>query len=185
LKDALYMAKTLGNQSDAEWLESELLDFRKSVIDSILRCYRGGTKRIYSGCVELGDFDPTSTAIAITAAGEENYLPQEYLKNTFDKYMKEFIIGMQPGKERTFTPYEDRTADAFIRMGQRENGLTMLRYFLKDSVRPFGWNHMAEVVYARPRTPSYIGDMPHTWVGSVTSPRSGLYSRTSMKESLL
>ncbi|MFH1369434.1 MAG: discoidin domain-containing protein [Elusimicrobiota bacterium] len=166
LKDAIYMAKTLGNQSDAEWLQNELLDFRKCVIDSILAVIARDKLNYIPGCVEKGDFDATSTAIAITAAGEENYLPQEYLKNTFDKYMKEFVTGMEPGKERTFTPYEDRNADAFIRMGQRENGLTILRYFVKDSVRPFGWNHMAEVVHAKPRAPSYIGDMPHTWVGS-------------------
>ena len=42
----------------------------------------------------------------------------------------------------------------------------MLRHFTDDSVRPYGWNHMAEVVHAKRRTPSYIGDMPHTWVGS-------------------
>ena len=35
-----------------------------------------------------------------------------------------------------------------------------------DAVRPAGWNHMAEVVHDDPRTPSYIGDMPHTWVGA-------------------
>ena len=29
-----------------------------------------------------------------------------------------------------------------------------------------GWNHWAEVVWRDPRTPRFIGDMPHTWVGS-------------------
>ena len=51
-------------------------------------------------------------------------------------------------------------------MGERQQALTMLRYFTTDSTRPYGWNHMAEVVHAKPRAPSYIGDMPHTWVGS-------------------
>jgi hypothetical protein len=42
----------------------------------------------------------------------------------------------------------------------------MLRVFTYDSARPPAWNHLAEVVHGRYRTPSYIGDMPHTWVGS-------------------
>jgi hypothetical protein len=32
--------------------------------------------------------------------------------------------------------------------------------------RPHGWNHWAEVVWHDERHPGYIGDMPHTWVGS-------------------
>jgi len=32
--------------------------------------------------------------------------------------------------------------------------------------RPQGWNHWAEVVWKNPKTPEFIGDMPHTWVGS-------------------
>jgi hypothetical protein len=51
-------------------------------------------------------------------------------------------------------------------MGKREKALAMLRFFTEDSVLPYNWNHMAEVVHARKRAPSYIGDMPHTWVGS-------------------
>ncbi len=32
--------------------------------------------------------------------------------------------------------------------------------------RPIGWRHWAEVVWHDPRAPKFIGDMPHTWVGS-------------------
>jgi hypothetical protein len=32
--------------------------------------------------------------------------------------------------------------------------------------RPQGWNHWAEVVWKNERHPGFIGDMPHTWVGS-------------------
>jgi hypothetical protein len=32
--------------------------------------------------------------------------------------------------------------------------------------RPAAWNHWAEVVWNDPETPKFIGDMPHTWVGS-------------------
>jgi hypothetical protein len=41
----------------------------------------------------------------------------------------------------------------------------MLAYFMRDR-RPAGWNHWAEVVDREPRHARFIGDMPHTWVGS-------------------
>ena len=147
-------------------MQKEVDDFRKCLYDSIKKVADRDKINYIAGCVEKGDFDSTSTAIAIVAAGELEYMPKDLLKNTFDRYFADFSKGMEAGHERTFTPYEVRSANAYFRMDQRERGLTMLRYFTKDSVRPYGWNHMAEVVYAKPRTPSYIGDMPHTWVGS-------------------
>ena len=38
--------------------------------------------------------------------------------------------------------------------------------FFLDDIRPQGWNHWAEVVHKDYRANKYIGDMPHTWVGS-------------------
>ncbi|MDD5072530.1 MAG: discoidin domain-containing protein [Candidatus Omnitrophica bacterium] len=165
-KDGVYLANMMGDTVSAEWMQKEVDDFRKCLYDSI-KLVAGRDKINYiAGCVEKGDFDSTSTAIAIVAAGELEYMPKDLLKNTFDRYYNDVSKGMEPGHERTFTPYEVRSANAYFRMDQRERGLTMLRYFTKDSTRPYAWNHMAEVVYAKPRTPSYIGDMPHTWVGS-------------------
>jgi hypothetical protein len=37
--------------------------------------------------------------------------------------------------------------------------------FFADA-RPAAWNHWAEVVWRDPHAPKFIGDMPHTWVGS-------------------
>ena len=165
-KDGVYLANLMGDTANAEWMQKEVDDFRKCIYDSINKVAERDKINYIAGCVEKGDFDSTSTAIAIVAAGELEYMPKDLLKNTFDRYFNDFSKGMEPGHERTFTPYEVRSANAYFRMDQRERGLAMLRYFTKDSVRPYGWNHMAEVVYAKPRTPSYIGDMPHTWVGS-------------------
>ncbi len=165
-KDGVYLANIMGDTASAEWMQKEVDDFRKCLYDSIKKVAERDKINYIAGCVEKGDFDSTSTAIAIVAAGELEYMPKDLLKNTFDRYFADFSKGMEPGHERTFTPYEVRSANAYFRMDERERGLAMLRYFTKDSVRPYGWNHMAEVVYAKPRTPSYIGDMPHTWVGS-------------------
>jgi hypothetical protein len=165
-KDGAYLAEIMGEPETAAWMRQEETDLREALLASIMMVIeRDGLDHI-PGCVELGDFDATSTAIAIMACGEQDYLPEPYKSRTFERYYEDFKKGMEPGGERTFTPYEVRSADAFVRMGKRYKGLAMLRYFIEDSVRPYGWNHFAEVVHARPRAPSYIGDMPHTWVGS-------------------
>jgi hypothetical protein len=165
-KDGLYLAELMKDEKNARWIEAEIEDFRKDLYVSIETVMKENNIQYIPGCVEFGDFDATSTAIAIMACGEENYLPQPYLDYTFNKYFKDFSRRLKPGGEATFTPYEVRSADAFIRMGDRQKALVMLRYFTEDSVRPYTWNHMAEVVHAKKRAPSYIGDMPHTWVGS-------------------
>jgi hypothetical protein len=166
LEDGAYLADELGHPEDARWMREEAADLRKCLLASIMAVMeRDGLDHI-PGCVEKGDFDATSTAIAIMACGENEMLPEPYKRNTFNRYFEDFSKGTVPGRERTFTPYEVRTADAFVRMGDREKALAMLRYFTENSVYPYGWNHMAEVVHARKRAPSYIGDMPHTWVGS-------------------
>jgi hypothetical protein len=41
----------------------------------------------------------------------------------------------------------------------------MLDFFMHDR-RPAAWNQWAEVVDRDPRHARFIGDMPHTWVGS-------------------
>ncbi|MDD5644772.1 MAG: discoidin domain-containing protein [bacterium] len=166
LKDAVYLARILDKKSDLKWLVSEEQDFRRCLYSSIEQVMRRDGIKYIPGCVEKGDFDATSTAIAVMACGEEDLLPKEPLQYTFGRYYEDFRKRLVPGGEATFTPYEVRSADAFIRMGDREKAIDMLKHFASDSVRPFAWNHFAEVVHADPRAPSYIGDMPHTWVGS-------------------
>ncbi|MBN2190868.1 MAG: discoidin domain-containing protein [Candidatus Aureabacteria bacterium] len=166
LKDGIHLAQVLGKGSDLKWLADEEADFRRCLYSSIDRVMQRDGIKYIPGCAEKGDFDATSTAIAVMACGEEDLLPEEPLQYTFSRYYEDFSKRLIPGGEATFTPYEVRSADAFLRMNDREKAISMLRYFTADSVRPFAWNHFAEVVHADPRAPSYIGDMPHTWVGS-------------------
>ncbi len=166
LKDAIHLAEVLARKEDAAWMRKELEEFRAAVLESIRTTIEERKIDYIPGCVEKGDFDPTSTSIAIMVTGDVEHLPKEIVKRMYDKYYAEFAKGMEPGSERSFTPYEVRNAASFVRMGERDRALAMLRWLTRDSVRPFAWNHMAEMVYARKRAPSYIGDMPHTWVGS-------------------
>lgn len=165
-KDCIYLADLLSDSENSAWLRTESADFQKCIYASIQRVITDRKIDYIPGCTEKGDFDSTSTAIAIVAGGELENLPRPNLTNTFNRYYEEFSKGLDAKHRRTFTPYEVRSANAFVWMGQRQRALTMLRHFTSDSTRPYGWNHFAEVVYADPRTPSYLGDMPHTWVGS-------------------
>lgn len=111
------------------------------------------------GSVELGDFDATSTTVAITPVDEADALPRAELLRTFDKYWETAL------QTRDYTPYELRVVGSLVRLGQRERAVTLLQRFFRDQ-RPPAWYQWAEVVHADPRKPAFIGDMPHTWVGS-------------------
>ncbi|HZZ18379.1 MAG TPA: hypothetical protein VFE25_03370, partial [Opitutaceae bacterium] len=52
-----------------------------------------------------------------------------------------------------------------VRMGQPERARELLGLFLADR-RPPAWNQWPEVVFKDLRTPNFLGDLPHTWVGS-------------------
>jgi hypothetical protein len=164
LRDGIHLAQRLGRKDDAAWMQAELADFEKCLRASLLAVIAQHGMDVIPGCVELGDFDSTSTAIAISDCEAGDALPEPYASRTFDRYFEHFSRRLQ--QPETFTPYEVRTADAYIKLGQRDRALTCLRYFAIDSSHPQPWNHLAEVVHANPRAPSYIGDMPHTWVGA-------------------
>ena len=160
------LVELTGNHDDADWIRTELHDARNALYTSMRRVIERDQLAYLPGSVEKGDFDATSTAIAIMVTDEAAFLPQPYATHTFDRYYGDFMRRLQPGGATTFTPYEVRTAEVFVRLGKRQRALEMLRTFTYDSTQPQAWNHLAEVVHGRRRAPSYIGDMPHTWVGS-------------------
>jgi hypothetical protein len=98
---------------------------------------------------------------------ESKYLPQESLFFTLNKYYNEiFMPRLKEGLKYGYTPYEIRTANAYLILGEKERALSMLNYFLND-MRPRSWNHWGEVVHPGYREPKYVGDMPHTWEGAI------------------
>ena len=168
IQDARAIALRLGHNKDAEWLAEFENDLRASILTSIERVRKRDGLATLPACAELGDFDPTSTAIGVMIADERDTLPADALKATFDRYMKEsrYRAAQPLGTRKTYTPYEVRNISAMIRLGRPNDAIMLTDFFIEDAIRPAGWNHMAEVVHSDPRTPSYIGDMPHTWVGA-------------------
>lgn len=166
LKDATTIAKILGERErEAEFVAARD-DFKKCLYASMTLAMANKNIDYIPGCVELGDFDATSTAIGIDPCGELENIPQPQLNNTFDKYFK-FFQDRRDGKINwvDYTPYETRIIGAFVLLGQKERAHELLKFFLNDQ-RPQGWNHWAEVVGRNAKESRFIGDMPHTWVGS-------------------
>ncbi len=165
-RDAATIAGILMKDNLEKELASVRDSFQHDLYASITLTMANHSIDYIPGCAELGDFDATSTTIAISPIGELGNLPEPQLHNTFDKYYQ-FFIDRRDGKLQweNYTPYETRVIGSFIHLDQKERAHELLKFFMEDQ-RPQGWNHWAEVVWRDPKTTKYIGDMPHTWVGS-------------------
>ncbi len=166
LKDAVTIAEILDKKAIAAEFATTRDEYRVALYDSINLAMKIKGIDYIPGCVELGDFDATSTTVALFPCGEEEHMPQPQLANTFEKYYR-FFLDRRDGRTEwdAYTPYELRTVGTFIRLGQAERANELLSFFYNDQ-RPAGWNQWAEVVWRDEDIPRFIGDMPHTWVGS-------------------
>jgi hypothetical protein len=165
-KDAAALAQALGLRDEAARIAAARDEFRRDLHASLQLATAQHGIAFLPGCAELGDFDPTSTTIALSPAGEQAALPQDLLRGTFERYWTEFVARRDGGRDwKDYTPYEWRNVSALVRLGQRERAWQAAEFFLGDR-RPTAWNQWAEVVGRSPREPRFIGDMPHAWVSS-------------------
>jgi len=187
LKDAAEIQKILGKNDQYGRIAAIRDTFRVNLYRSIDLAMKYKGIDYIPGCVELGDFDATSTTIALTPCNELKNLPKPQVYNTFERYYEYFInrrdaeIGWV-----NYTPYENRLIGSFILLDQPERAHELIEFFLDDQ-RPQGWYHWAEVVWKDYRKPGFIGDMPHTWVGSdfINSIRSMFVYENEYDESLV
>ena len=164
--DAVEIAQVLG-KPEASALTQARNEFQRDLPASIALAVKARAIDFIPGSAELGDFDATSTTIALSPAGQQASLPQELLHNTFERYWRDFAArsdGSKPWVD--YTPYEWRTVGAFVRLGWRDRAQAALDFFFATGARPAGWNQWAEVVGRDPRQIRFIGDMPHGWVAS-------------------
>jgi hypothetical protein len=165
-KDAVEIAQWLGKADDAKRFAASRDQFRTDLYASIAIATRQHGIDFLPGAAELGDFDATSTTIALAPGGEQANLPQDLLHNTFERYWREFVQRRDGSREwKDYTPYELRTVGTFVRLGWRERAHEALDLFFKDR-QPPAWNQWAEVVSRTPRKPFFLGDLPHAWVES-------------------
>jgi hypothetical protein len=168
LKSAAALAHDLGKAEEATRWAAGRDEFQTDLYASINRVIQESKIDYIPASADLADRDPTSTTTAISPGGELDNLraklPPQTLERTFDYYWQE-IEKRKSGDWKAYTPYELRTVGTFIRMGNPERARELLGLFLKDQ-RPPSWNQWPEVVYRDLRAPNFLGDLPHTWVGS-------------------
>jgi hypothetical protein len=160
------VAQWLGKAEDAKRFAVARDQFRDDLYDSLRAAAKLHDIDFLPGAAELGDFDATSTTIALAPGGEQGRLPRDLLDNTFERYWREFEQRRDGKREwKDYTPYEWRNVAAFVRLGWRERAWEAVRFFFKDRA-PQAWNQWAEVVSRTPRKPFFVGDLPHAWVAS-------------------
>jgi hypothetical protein len=180
-KDAAWLARELGDRDAAMRLTAQGDELRHDIVASITRSAAAHRVAYIPGAADLGDFDATSTTIALSPAGEQDALPQGLVRATFERAWQALAL-RQPGAPAAlpdprrpaeepprggtvYTPYELRLVGTFVRLGWRTRASAALAMYMADQ-RPRAWNQWAEVVGASPREPRFVGDMPHAWVHS-------------------
>ena len=165
-KDAVELAAVLGKKDQVLAMTKARDAFQTDLQTSIAASAKLHGINFIPGAAELGDFDATSTTIALSPADAGNIIHPQLLKNTFERYWRNFVVRRDTDKTwDAYTPYEIRTVGSFVRLGQPDRAQSVLSYFYKD-LRPAGWHQWAEVVGREYRKERFIGDMPHAWISS-------------------
>jgi hypothetical protein len=166
LNDAVYVADALGRTADRARFAAIRDEFRRDLLASLNATMAMHGIDYLPGSVELGDFDATSTTVGVNPMDGLGLLPRAALENTFERYYRESIRARLDGAEWDgYTPYEWRTVGTFVRLGWKQRAHEAIGLFFSHR-RPQAWNQWAEVVFRDEKSPRFIGDMPHTWVGS-------------------
>lgn len=163
--DGAWLAESLGDAETARWAREQGDALRESVAASIRATMAWKGSDFIPASADIGDGDPTSVSIALDPTGAQDVLPPDALKTTFDRYLADVRARKQPGSLWAYTPYELRNVLTYVRLDRPAGADEILRDFVADQ-RPRAWLMWPEVVHSRVRHPGYIGDMPHTWIGS-------------------
>lgn len=164
-ESAVKIARALDQKTEMRSFIAARDEFRSDLYRSLQIAMRVHKIDYLPGAAELGDFDATSTSIAIAPGGEQQMLPPDALIATFERYWQHFQQRLTDTSWDAYTPYELRNVATFVHLGWRDRALELLEFFMNDR-RPPEWNQWAEVVGREPRKTRFIGDMPHGWVAS-------------------
>ena len=164
--DALTIARALDRPEDTARIVSARAAFSTAVRASLQRSMATHAIDYVPGAADLGDFDPTSTTVALAPGTGGDDVPIDALRRTFERYWA-FFTDRRDGRVAwdNYTPYEWRNVGALVRLHERERAFAAFQWFF-DARRPQPWHQWTEVVTRDPVTPRFIGDLPHGWVAS-------------------
>jgi hypothetical protein len=165
-KDAAAMAGVLDRPDDVRRIEAIRDEFARDLYASIDEAMRRHRIDFIPGSADLGDFDATSTTIAVSPGGELGRLPAPALERTFERYWREAVARQDTSTRwEAYTPYELRAVGTLVRMGHPDRAHRLLEGFMAGQ-QPAAWNQWPEVIWREPRAAKFLGDLPHTWVAS-------------------
>ena len=163
--DGAWLAEQWGDKELATYAHTQYTALRESLRKSIETTMAWKGVDTIPAAADLGDGDPTSVSIALDPAGQMDVLPHDALVRTFDRYFADVRKREAPGELFAYTPYELRNVLTYVYLDRPKDAEALLTDVVRDR-RPPEWNMWAEVVHSRLRHPGYLGDMPHTWIGS-------------------
>ena len=182
LRDAVFLAELVGDAGRAAAWGRVRDAFEPDLLASYAAAMKLHGIPHLPGSVELGDFDPTATAVAFELGGEAHDFPEAALRATFARYLAEVAERKRGVMRRdAFAPYELRIAGALVRMGDRDGAWDVLALNLAGR-RPLPWRQWPEIVWTDETKGQWLGDLPHSWIGStfLHAVRSALvYERAS------
>ncbi len=166
LRDASLMADVLGDATEAARLASLRNSFSENVRASLRATIARHQIGFLPGSVEFGDFDPAATSVAISLLDELHLLPPAETDHTFDKYLAGFRERARGAVVwNNYSAYEIRIIGALVRLGRRREALEVMDFMVADRRIP-PWNQWPEISWRDPSGPSFIGDLPHTWISA-------------------
>jgi len=160
-----YLASEVGDHTVAAHANAKGRELAENLTRSIRMTAEQMKTELIPGSADREDVDPSSTAIAFEPCQVEDVLPSELIPATYDRAAARVRAIRSPDFKGNYTPYELRILNAFISLGRFQDAFQLLSTVLIGR-RPQGWRGWAEVVWGELRTPEYIGDMPHTWIGA-------------------
>ena len=133
-KDAVAIATALGKSGAAKQFAEAHDEFRRDLHASLRLAANVHGISYVPGAADLGDFDATSTTIALAPAGAERDIPDDLLRETFEQYWRNFT-DRRDGKLKweTYTPYELRVVGSFVRLGLPRARARAARLLLQGS----------------------------------------------------
>lgn len=163
--DGAWLAEQWGDAETAKWAREQYAALRESVAASIRATMKWKGSDFIPADADTGGGDPTSVSIGLDPAGQQDLMPADALKLTFERYLADVRSRDKPGALYAYTPYEMRNVLTYMHLNQPQEADELLMNLMRHR-RPLPWQVLAEVVHSRLRYPGYLGDMPHTWIGA-------------------